>query len=103
MSESSSVLSALLTGGVGATIGGVLTAAIQTAGRRHESKASAADLITKAAGTMVERLDEENRQLRKAILLMIEVLDEVAPTLHGTPEVARKLQEAKRAAERAVI
>ena len=71
MAETSSILSTLISGGLGATIGGVVTATIQVFSHRGESKAAAADLITKAAGSMVERFEQENKQLRKAVLLLI--------------------------------
>jgi hypothetical protein len=101
MSSGSSVLSTVVTGGLGATLGGVMTALVQAVSRRNEGKATAADLITKAAGSMVERIEAENKQLRKAILLLIEVIDDVDTTLH--PEAVLKLRAARRAAERAII
>jgi len=97
----SNTLSTLVTGGLGATVGGVLTAMVQALGRRSEAKATAADLITKAAGTMVDRIEAENSQLRKAILLLIEVIDDVDTSMH--PEAVVKLRAARRAAERAII
>lgn len=103
MSESGSVLSTLAAGGLGATIGGIATAVIQAFSHRHESKATAAELITNAAGTLVARVDQENKQLRKAVLLLVEVLDEVVPALESTPVIKQKLLEAKKAAQRAVV
>lgn len=101
VADSGNVLTTLITGGLGATLGGIVTAVLQVAGKRGESKATAADLVSKAAGTIVTRLDAENRNLREAILLLIEVLDEVAPALHS--DVAKKLNDARRAAERAIL
>lgn len=103
MADSHNVLTAVLTGGLGATLGGILTAVIQTFSKRGESKAAAADLVSKAAGTIVARLDAENKALREAILLLIEVMDEVTPALHAQPEVTEKLHSARRAAERAIL
>lgn len=102
MSEPSNLLSTLITGGLGATVGGVLTAVIQMFGRRSESRAAAADLITKAAGSMVDRLDRENKALREAVLLLTEVLDEVLPQIHAPEEVLAMLKSAKLAAQKAV-
>ena len=58
--------------------------------------------MTRAAGSLVERLDRENKQLREAILLLTDVLDEVLGEIQAPPEVISKLRAAKRAAERAV-
>lgn len=103
MADSNNVLSMILTGGVGATVGGLLTAVVQTLSGRGQSKAAAADLVSKAAGSIVARLDQENKALREAVLLLIEVMDEVSPELNTHPHVARKLLAARRAAERAIL
>lgn len=103
MADSHNVLSTILTGGVGATLGGLITAVIQTLSGRSQSKAAAADLVSKAAGSIVARLDQENKALREAILLLIEVMDEVSPELNTHPQVTKKLLAARRAAERAIL
>lgn len=103
MSDSNNILTTLVTGGLGATFGGIITAVLQVVGKRGESKAAAADLVSKAAGSIVARLDQENKALREAILLLIEVMDEVAPDLIVHPQVSRKLLAARRAAERAIL
>lgn len=96
------IISVLVSGGLGAAVGGVLTSIIQSISRRDESRATAADLVTKAAGSLVARLDKENRALREAVLLLTDVLDDVLPSLQATPEAIQKLKAAKRAAELAV-
>ena len=96
------IVSALVSGGLGATIGGILTSVIQTMSRRDESRAAAADLVSKAAGSLVARLDKENKALREAVLLLTDVLDDVLPSLQATPEAIAKLKAAKRAAELAI-
>ena len=98
----STIIGTLVTGGLGATIGGLLTAVLQVMSRRVESRATAADLVTKAAGTLVDRLDRENKALREAVLLLTDVLDEVLPQLEAPPDVVAKLRAAKLAAQRAV-
>lgn len=103
MADSNGLVTTLLTGGLGATLGGVITAVIQTFSKRGESRAAAADLVSKAAGSIVARLDAENKALREALLLLIEVLDEVTPALHTQPDVTTKLAAARRAAERAIL
>jgi hypothetical protein len=102
MSSSSPIITSLITGGLGATLGGVLTAALQVVSKRGESRATAAELVTRAAGQMVDRLDRENKQLREAILLLTDVLDEVLPGLSAPEDAIRKLKAAKMAAQKAV-
>lgn len=101
MSEPS-VLGTIVTGGLGATVGGLLTALLNVWSRRGESRAAAADLVTKAAGTLVDRLDRENKALREAVLLLTDVLDEVLPQLEAPSDAVAKLKAAKLAAQRAV-
>jgi hypothetical protein len=104
VSDGGGVLNALITGGLGATIGTIITAGIQIFSKRGESRATAADLVSKAAGTIVARLDAENRELREALLLLIEVLDEVTPELAELrPDISVKLHAARRAAERTFV
>lgn len=99
MNDAHGMVPALVTGGVGATIGGIITAVIQVLSHRGESRATAADLVTKAAGTMVERLDRENRSMRKAILLLTEVLDEMIDDLDMPDTQKEKLRKANAAAK----
>jgi len=103
------VQSTLVSGGLGAGLGVVGTALVQMFGNKAESRAKAADLITDAAGglattaaEMVARLDKDNQQLREAVLLLTDVLDELMPQLDADPEVLAKLRRAKRAARMAV-
>jgi hypothetical protein len=95
-------IAALASGSLGAALGGVITGIIQALSHKAESRATAADLVTKAAGSMVERYDKENKQLRQAVLLLTDVLDEVLPLIEAPPEAMSKLRAAKRAAELAV-
>lgn len=95
-------LSSLVTGGIGAALGGIVTALIQVVSTHGESRASAAAIVTKAAGGMVDRLDRDNKQLREAVLLLTDVLDEIMPQLQAPPEAILKLKAAKVAAQRAV-
>ena len=102
MSNETPLITTILTGGLGATIGSVITAVVQVLSHRGESRATAADLVTKAAGTLVDRLDRENKQLREAVLLLTDVLDEVLPQLQAPADVVAKLKAAKLAAQRSV-
>lgn len=95
-------IGSLITGGMGAALGGVITAALQVMSRHGESRATAAAIVTKAAGGLVERFEHENKELREAVLLLTDVLDEIIPQLQAPPEVLAKLKAAKLAAQRAV-
>lgn len=65
MSDSpTSWIGALLTGGIGAALGSVATAVLQLLGHKAESRATAADLVTRAAGNLVDRLEKDNADLR---------------------------------------
>ena len=101
MSEGGWVAS-LITGGIGAALGGIATAIIQVMSSRGESRANAAAIVTKAAGSMVDRLDRENKQLREAILLLTDVLDDIMPVIEAPDDVLHKLKAAKLAAQKAV-
>lgn len=96
------LLSTLVTGGLGATLGSVLTAVLQVVSKRGESRANAADLVTKAASSIMDRLDRENKALRQAVLLLTDVLDEALPQLQAPEEMLAKLKAAKLAAQMAV-
>lgn len=102
--SATSYIGAAITGGIGAAVGAVTAATVQVLGKRGESRAHAADLVTSAAGRMVERLDEDNTHLREAVLLLTDVLDEVIPLLRvsAPPELVEKLRKAKRAAHQAI-
>lgn len=88
MGETANLATALITGGVGAAIGSVGTALIQSMSKRGESRAVAADRVTNAAGNLADRLDrmnamleKQNAQLRSAILAVSDVMDEVVPLI----------------------
>lgn len=100
-------VAALVTGGIGATIGGIVTVFVQVFSKRNEVRAQAADIVTSAADRTVtmsikiaDRLEQENHQLREAVLLIAELLEETLPDLDAPPEVMAKLRRAKRAAEK---
>lgn len=57
----------MITTGLAAAIGGVLTAAMQLISGRNQSRAQAAEVITRAAGGVVDRLEHENIELRARI------------------------------------
>lgn len=82
------VVSALITGGLGATIGSIGTAVVQSMSSRGESKAIAADRVTNAAGNLADRLDKfntrlerENAALRHALLSLCEAIEDIMPVV----------------------
>jgi hypothetical protein len=79
---------ALITGGLGAAVGSIGTALIQTLSGRGVSRAEAADRVTNAAGNLADRLDRmnttlerENIAMRKAVVALTDVMDEVIPLI----------------------
>lgn len=103
------IVPAIVSGGLGAGLAAIATALIQTWGRRAESRATAADLITDAAGALAARQGEtilrlETRVARqaRAIAALTAVLDEMLPQVPlSDPERAR-LRKAIMAAKMAV-
>lgn len=88
MGETANLATALITGGVGAALGSIGTALVQTLSKRGESRAVAADRVTHAAGNLADRLDRmnasleaENSLMRQAIIALADVMDEVVPLL----------------------
>jgi len=89
---------ALISGGFGAGVATISVALIQTWGRKSESRANAADLITDAAGALAVRQGEtivrlESRVDRQAyaIIQLTAVLDELLPHLDLTVVERSKL------------
>ena len=96
----SEVVSALITGGLGAAIGSVGTAVVQSLSGRGESRAIAADRVTNAAGNLADRLDRfnlklerENQQLRRAMVMLAEAVEDILPTI-ADEAVRDKVQDA---------
>ena len=102
MSEWSPLVNGIVTGGLGVTAGSIVTTLLQMWGKKGESRARAADLVTGAAERIITRLDRENQEMREAIILLTDVLDQVLPEIHATPATLDKLKRAKQAAQRAV-
>lgn len=79
---------ALITGGLGAALGSIGTALVQSLSGRGLSRAEAADKVANAAGSLAERLDKmnshlemENQGLRRAVLALTDLIEEVVPLL----------------------
>lgn len=104
-----SIVSALVTGGVGVTLGSIGTAVVQSFTGRSESRAHAADMVADAAGNLADRLsklneklDGENRQMRTAILLLTDVVDQILPLVNAPPQTIAQLKKVNNAAKMAV-
>ena len=104
-----SVVSALVTGGVGVTLGSIGTAIVQSITGKSESRAHAADMVADAAGNLADRLsklneklDGENRQMRTAILLLTDVVDQILPLVNAPPQTVAQLKKVNNAAKMAV-
>lgn len=110
------VINALVTGGIGAAVGSIAVAVINSWSKKGESRAAAADLVTNASVGLIDRLektntrlDGENKHLRSAILTLTDAVDEcltVAAEPNPSPialeRVRAKLREANREAKMVV-
>lgn len=96
------IVSSLVTGGIGATVGSILTAVIQSLSGRAKSRAEAAEIITGASDRIIIRLEKENKSMRKAIVLLTEINDEIVYELKSLgvdQRLTKKLQATNRAAK----
>lgn len=102
-------LGVLITGGLGVTLGSIGAAAVQAFTRRSENRAHAADMVADAAGNLADRLsrlndklDGDNKQMRNAILLLTEVVDQIIPLVSAPPQTIAHLKKANNAAKMAI-
>ena len=103
------IVPALVSGGFGAGIAAIAVAVIQMVGKKSESRATAADLITDAAGSLAQRQAETISRLEiridrqgSAIIGLTAVLDELLPKLNLDAEEQKKLRGAINAAKMAL-
>lgn len=101
-SDDSGLLSLLITGGLGATLGSVFTAVLQAISKRGEVRAQAADLITGAATEMIDRIRAENKSIREAFTILDDVVHELILREDLHPEVRETLRGAAVKARRAL-
>ena len=101
MDDHPSLIGWLIAGGGGTLIGSVITAFIQTLGSRGKDRADAADKSVSVASRMIDRLEKENDQMREALILITDALDEYLDD-PANPDVRDKLRAAARKAKRAV-
>lgn len=109
MSEGPTLIGGLITGGLGAALGTIATAVVQILGHKSESRASAADLVTHAAGGLAEqqdkvidRLTQENQRMRESVWLLSDVIDELIANVELTDAERSKLTAAVRTAKATV-
>lgn len=104
------VVNSLVSGGVGAAIASILSAAINSWSKKGESRANAADLVTSAAGGLVDRLERENDRLshtnkmfRECVIDLTDIIDELIPlAIQGQGdemELLNKVREVNRKAK----
>lgn len=108
-SHQDAIIPAIVSGGFGAGLATIIVAVIQAIGKKSESRANAADLITDAAGALAARQSETISRLElridrqaTAIIALTAVLDELLPNLELDTKEKRKLATAIRAAKLAL-
>jgi hypothetical protein len=82
---------AIVSGGIGASFGAIITAIIQTVSGKKVARAQAADIIEATAGRWLERLNERNQQLedennayRQALNLVEDACEELITAIYHT-------------------
>lgn len=103
----SDLVPALVTGGIGAAVGSIGTALVQSVSSRGEARAVAADRVTNAAGNLADRMDrmnttlverlskseEQNIQMRRAMVSLTEAVEDLLPVVPDDV-TRRKVQKA---------
>lgn len=104
-----SIVTGLITGGAGVSLGAIGAAAVQAFSGKNKSRAQAADLVADAAGNLADRLsklneklDGENRQMRTAILLLTDQVDTILPLVNAPPHTIAQVKKANNSAKLAV-
>lgn len=101
--NSTNVLTGFIAAGGGTLLGSVATAFFQTMGNKGRNRAEAADLTVTAAGRIIDRLEKENIEMRKAILLITQIIDELIEDLPMNDRTKSKLRRANNAAKLAAV
>lgn len=99
---------AIITGGLGAAVGSIGTALVQTWSGRGLNRADAADKVTNAAGRLADRLDKmntslnrENQAMRRAVDALIDVMQDIVPLLPD-PTIRSRAEDAIKTARLAL-
>ena len=105
----SEAIPALAYAGIGAGLGTIGASIVNSRSGRGEARAHAADMISEAASGLADRqaatskrLSLENEKMRKAIMMLSDVLDELLPQLSLDKVELTKLKKATIAAKLAV-
>lgn len=105
----STVTNSVVSGGIGVTATAVIVAGLQTLSKRGTERATAADLISTAGGNLADRLDklnqrlnEENKQLRDAVMALADCAAEMLDYMDAPPEKVSKMKTCIRAARRII-
>ena len=100
----------LVAGGGGAVIGGIVTKVVEYILSRETRRVDSAQAVTdmtidvlRAVAAMNNELQTQIAQLRQAIIVLTDAVDEILPHVTGLSEEQRtRLQEANNAAEMSV-
>jgi hypothetical protein len=94
----------------GAVGGTAITSVVNHFSNRTVNKAQASELITDAAQTVTRQFAELNRELgtqvtlmRSAILLLTEIVDQIAPLVEAPEDVVFQLKQANQLAKLAYM
>lgn len=88
------ITSALITGGLGATIGSVATTLIQVYSKKGETRAQAANIISGYQSQWIDKLQRENQNVREVLVSVTDILDELIDTdLPDRPDLKAKLRD----------
>ena len=103
------IVAALAYAGVGTAVGSVGAAIVSSRTGRGEARAHAVDMISDAAANLadrqavtINRLSLENEKLRRAVITLADVIDDVLPKLNLTDAELAALRRALNGAKVAV-
>ena len=96
MADISSLVVGIVSGGIGTSLGAIAAAIIQSRSKKGESRATAADIVTGASAKIIVRLEQENKQMREAIVMVSSLLDELIEDMPVDNPTKVRLREVNR-------